>query len=566
MLAPVGADHAKSPGPLLPIRIGPMHPLRRGAFAAVVLCGDRDILGELAGEATARIARKFVLPDLALDAESDFARSSGATLPEWSQRGPRPTPGVCFVFTRADHPAVAALQAQAAGGDTVVIATGLCDDPHAEPLSVRLERFVSALPKHGRVALLGYGHQGRAIAARLRDEFAMATHRVVVCDTNTASRAVAERDGFVTREECLLEDCNGVIASPLDSFAPIASVLAEARERAIPVFDNARPCSGLQHWTQCALMLDEAAARTLRADHGRLAVQTTAAGTLKAHIVREDVRMLAGQSIRHVLSGQTHSLEARQELDITTRWAGDGHAPGTWAGFQRAFVSLGQSGDLGMFAARELCRDLWPQATQRVFPSQHVIDLGTTEFERLLKAHLDGREIVATMQTPAQRVVLGVAAAHYAADRPIIEIGSALGGSGLHMAAATGQHQPLIHSIDPDAPTRDIMRFALDRAGYASRLVQITQTSDQAIADLSDLRGRCGLVFIDGLHTADAIRRDFENYAPLVASGGALLFHDVCPAIHTVMQAVVERVLPDERFRARCLVDGLLVLERVPER
>jgi hypothetical protein len=29
------------------------------------------------------------------------------------------------------------------------------------------------------------------------------------------------------------------------------------------------------------------------------------------------------------------------------------------------------------------------------------------------------------------------------------------------------------------------------------------------------------------------------------------------------MQAVIEHVLPDRRFAAKCLVDGLLVLERV---
>ena len=65
------------------------------------------------------------------------------------------------------------------------------------------------------------------------------------------------------------------------------------------------------------------------------------------------------------------------------------------------------------------------------------------------------------------------------------------------------------------------------------------------------------------MHLAHLRLRDFRNYAPLVALGGALAFHDVCPALHSVMQAVVEHVLPDTRFSARCLVEGLLVLERV---
>jgi predicted O-methyltransferase YrrM len=197
------------------------------------------------------------------------------------------------------------------------------------------------------------------------------------------------------------------------------------------------------------------------------------------------------------------------------------------------------------------------------------MDLGATSFERLLLNHLDHREMVSTMQSPTQRVTLGVVAAHHADDRPIIEIGSALGGSALHLAAATavaggcGGAGPMIFSIDPDAPTREIMRFALQREGYGDRVEQVVATSDEAIGRLQHLRDDCGLIFIDGLHTAEAVHRDFRNYAPLVALGGALAFHDVCPALHSVMQAVVEHVLPDTRFSAMCLVDGLLVLERV---
>jgi hypothetical protein len=94
-------------------------------------------------------------------------------------------------------------------------------------------------------------------------------------------------------------------------------------------------------------------------------------------------------------------------------------------------------------------------------------------------------------------------------------------------------------------------------------LQQHIATSDDAIACMSLMRESCGLVFIDGLHTADAVRRDFLNYAPMVAIGGAIAFHDVCPALHSVMQTVVTDAMTDRRFAAKCLVDGLLVLERV---
>jgi hypothetical protein len=65
------------------------------------------------------------------------------------------------------------------------------------------------------------------------------------------------------------------------------------------------------------------------------------------------------------------------------------------------------------------------------------------------------------------------------------------------------------------------------------------------------------------LHTAAAVAADFHAYGELAAVGGALALHDAAPQIYSVLRVVVEQVLPDHRFRPKCLVDGLLVLERV---
>jgi predicted O-methyltransferase YrrM len=37
------------------------------------------------------------------------------------------------------------------------------------------------------------------------------------------------------------------------------------------------------------------------------------------------------------------------------------------------------------------------------------------------------------------------------------------------------------------------------------------------------------LLFIDGDHTYEGVRRDFEMYSPLVRKGGIIAFHDICP-------------------------------------
>src|SRR6202021_3047068 len=38
-------------------------------------------------------------------------------------------------------------------------------------------------------------------------------------------------------------------------------------------------------------------------------------------------------------------------------------------------------------------------------------------------------------------------------------------------------------------------------------------------------------LFIDGDHTYDGVKRDFEMYSPLVRSGGMIAFHDI--VVHT---------------------------------
>jgi predicted O-methyltransferase YrrM len=40
--------------------------------------------------------------------------------------------------------------------------------------------------------------------------------------------------------------------------------------------------------------------------------------------------------------------------------------------------------------------------------------------------------------------------------------------------------------------------------------------------------GGLDFLFIDGDHTLDGVRRDYEMYAPLVKSGGTVVFHDIC--------------------------------------
>lgn len=81
--------------------------------------------------------------------------------------------------------------------------------------------------------------------------------------------------------------------------------------------------------------------------------------------------------------------------------------------------------------------------------------------------------------------------------------------------------------------------------------------------------GMVDFIFIDGDHSFDGLRGDWEAWSPLVAAGGIVTLHDSCSsstrqiddagsAIYT--KEVIQR---DERFELVEIVDTLTVLRRV---
>ena len=177
-------------------------------------------------------------------------------------------------------------------------------------------------------------------------------------------------------------------------------------------------------------------------------------------------------------------------------------------------------------------------------------------------------------------------AARYAPVGPIAEVGTYCGKSTIYLAAAASESGQLVVTVDHHRGSEEIQpgwehhdpelvdpvtgrmdslpffRAALAAAGLEEHVVAVIGTS----ADVSRLwRVPLGMLFIDGGHSETSVVTDYEGWAPFVAPGGALAFHDIFPDPACGGQApyrVYQRALASGRFKEVSVTGSLRVLER----
>ncbi len=190
---------------------------------------------------------------------------------------------------------------------------------------------------------------------------------------------------------------------------------------------------------------------------------------------------------------------------------------------------------------------------------------------------------------PDEGLALYRAARTAARVGPLLEIGSYCGKSTLYLAAAaraeggvvitidhhrgSEEHQPgwEYHDptlVDPDAGVIDtlpVLRRTRRRAAVEDDVIVMVGRSARVAAVWQT---PLGLVFIDGSHTEEAARLDYEGWAPKVAPGGLLVIHDVFPDPADGGQApfhIYERALHSGEFVERSATGSLRVLARAPD-
>lgn len=123
-------------------------------------------------------------------------------------------------------------------------------------------------------------------------------------------------------------------------------------------------------------------------------------------------------------------------------------------------------------------------------------------------------------------------ASHGPGDGDIVEIGSFVGNSTIYLAAP---NRDRVHAVDPHSPdsmtqvpgsadTSATFRANLERFGVLGRVEYHRMRSTQAAAQWTGPPVR--LLFIDGLHTYEAVVSDYLAWQPHLAERHVVLFDD----------------------------------------
>lgn len=116
--------------------------------------------------------------------------------------------------------------------------------------------------------------------------------------------------------------------------------------------------------------------------------------------------------------------------------------------------------------------------------------------------------------------LLAIAGAHKP-DR-VLEVGVWHGGTLQHWLRMAGH----VTAVDDTMFETDEWQEWAQSSGASLNLIQ----GDSHSADVVEQARKDGpydLVFIDADHTYDAVKADWENYGPMCAPGGLVVFHDI---------------------------------------
>jgi predicted O-methyltransferase YrrM len=148
----------------------------------------------------------------------------------------------------------------------------------------------------------------------------------------------------------------------------------------------------------------------------------------------------------------------------------------------------------------------------------------------------------------------------------VLEIGSYLGASSAHLAAALSLHGGRLVCVDtwanetmPEGTRDTLAEFQRNTAGVANAIAIVRKRSEELTA--GDVTLPLDLVFIDGDHDYAAVRGDVEKVRGWIRDGGTLAFHDAF--FFEGVSRVVGEVLATGEWQLAGKVDNLVWLTKI---
>lgn len=161
-----------------------------------------------------------------------------------------------------------------------------------------------------------------------------------------------------------------------------------------------------------------------------------------------------------------------------------------------------------------------------------------------------GRDVSAipSYTMPGELAALFKLAAALPDGAVVLEIGSHLGKSACFLGAALRLKRGRLYCVDtwqnetmPEGSRDTFDEFRRNTNALASLIVPIRKRSDQLAP--GDVPSPVHLAFIDGDHSFEAVRADFQRVAPLVPPGGTVAFHDAVNPVFPGVARVVGEAL-----------------------
>jgi predicted O-methyltransferase YrrM len=168
---------------------------------------------------------------------------------------------------------------------------------------------------------------------------------------------------------------------------------------------------------------------------------------------------------------------------------------------------------------------------------------------------------------PVERLALFQMAKLLPAGALALEIGSHVGSSALFICAGLAHGGGRLVCVDtwmnetmPDGAKGTYEEFLANTGPYAHMIVPVRKLSRELSE--ADIGGPLDFVFIDGDHSAAAVRSDFQLIAPWVKTGGLIAFHDLIPEYPGV-GIVVGEALSSGTWQLARLTGSLGMIRRV---